>query len=82
MLNNLFSWVKNQPHPLFLEYPAGICAITRKAIDAYNTLSEQEFLNRFACHKSTYAKRVMHYGDPYMNAPLAKMGKFLAKIGK
>ena len=27
-------------------------------------------------------KRVDRYGDPYMNAPLAKIGKFLEKQAK
>ncbi len=79
MKNNLFCRAKN--NPAFLEYPKGICAVTRKAIDAYNTLSDQEFLNRFACSKRVYAKRVARYGDPYMKAPLARMGKWLAKRG-
>lgn len=78
MKNNVFCRVKNKP--AFLEYQKGICDVTRKVIDAYNTLSEQEFLNRYACSKSVYAKRVARYGDPYMKAPLARLGKFLAKI--
>lgn len=80
MINNLFCWAKE--HPAFLEYSKGICAVTRKAIDAYNTLSEQEFMNRYACSKSVYAKRVARYGDPYMKAPLAKIGKFLLNVNK
>lgn len=82
MLDNLFFRYKNQSYPAFLEYPKGICAVTRKAIDAYNTLSEQEFMNRFSCHKCVYAKRVARYGDPYMKAPLARLGKILCKIVK
>lgn len=77
MNNKLFCWAKG--HPAFLEYPKGICAVTRKAIDAYNALSDQEFMNLYQCAKSVYAKRVIRYGDPYMKAPLARIGKFLAK---
>lgn len=80
MINNLFCRVKD--NPAFLEYPKGICAVTRKVIDAYNTLSEQEFMNLYQCTKRVYAKRVARYGDPYMKAPLARMGKILAKIIK
>ena len=82
MINNLFCQVKNRPHPALLEYPKGICEVTRKAIDAYNTLTEQDFLNRYSCYKSVYAKRVARYGDPYMKAPLARIGKFLLKASK
>lgn len=56
-----------------------MCAITRKAIRDYNFLSEQAFLNKYSCRKSTYRKRVIKYGDPYMKAPLAKIAKFLKK---
>ena len=81
MINKLFCLVKNKPQPVFLEYPKNCCAITRKVIEHYNTLSEQEFLNRYSCYKRVYAKRVARYGDPYMKAPGARIGKFLAKIG-
>lgn len=82
MINNLFYQVNNGQHPKFLEYPKGICAITRKVIDNYNTLSDREFMNLYQCSKHVYAKRVARYGDPYMKAPLARMGKILAKIIK
>lgn len=82
MNNKLFCWTKNRTYPAFLEYPKGICAVTRTVIDAYNTLSEQAFMNRYCYYKSVYAKRVARYGDPYMKAPLARIGKFLAKICK
>lgn len=77
MINNLFCRAKD--HPAFLEYPKGICAVTRKAIDAYNTLSDQDFMNRYKCCKYVYSKRVARYGDPYMKAPLARIGKWLVK---
>lgn len=56
-----------------------MCAITRKVVDDFNTMTEQAFMSKYSCKKSTYYKRVVKYGDPYMNAPLAKIGKFLAK---
>lgn len=77
MNNNLFCWVKK--NHAFLEYSKDICAVTRKAIDAYNTLSDQEFMDRYQCSRYVYAKRVARYGDPYMKSPLAKIGKWLAK---
>jgi hypothetical protein len=57
-----------------------MCAVTRRAIDDFNTLTEQAFFNKYSCKKNKYRKRVIKYGDPYMNAPLAKIGKFLNKI--
>lgn len=62
-----------------LEKTEGMCAITKRVIDDFNTLLDQAFFNKYSCTKGTYYKRVMKYGDPYMNAPLAKIGKFLAK---
>ena len=62
-----------------LEKTKTMCAITKRVIDDFNTLTEQAFFNKYSCKKSTYRKRVIKYGDPYMNAPLAKFGKFLAR---
>lgn len=55
-------------------------AVTRRAKQNYNTMSDAEFKRRFSVSKETYAKRVEKYGDPYMNAPLAKLGKRLNKL--
>lgn len=51
--------------------------ITKIVKHDYNTLTDVLFLRKYKCHKCTYAKRVIKYGDPYMNAPLAKIGKLL-----
>ena len=56
--------------------------ITKIVKHDYNTLTDALFLRKYQCHKSTYAKRVLKYGDPYMNAPLAKIGKWLLKHAK
>lgn len=56
-----------------------MCAITKKVIDDFNTLSKHVFFCKYSCSKGTYYRRVMKYGDPYMNVPLAKLGKFLNK---
>lgn len=58
---------------------SSMCAVTKRVIDDFNTLTEQAFLNKYSCKKCVYLKRVAKYGDPYMKAPLAKFGKFLAK---
>lgn len=51
---------------------------TRKVKRDYNELSDKEFSARYHTSKNTYRKRVNKYGDPYMNSPLAKIGKKLA----
>lgn len=58
-----------------------MCRTTRRVVDDFNRLSDQAFFNKYRCKKSRYLKRVKRYGDPYMNSPLAKLGKFLRKIG-
>lgn len=58
----------------------GMCATTKRVIDDFNNLTERAFLYKYKCKKSKYRKRVIRYGDPYMNAPLAKIGKFLRKL--
>lgn len=63
-----------------LETIKAMCEITKKVIHDFNTLTEQAFFNKYSCKKSTYRKRVIKYGDPYMNSPLAKLGKFLSEI--
>jgi hypothetical protein len=52
---------------------------TRKVKRDYNDLSDKEFSSRYHVSKNTYRKRVNKYGDPYMNSPLAKLGKKLSK---
>lgn len=54
-------------------------AVTRKVKRNYNEMTDKEFVNRYKVSKKTYMKRVNKYGDPYMNSPLAKMGKDLTK---
>lgn len=56
-----------------------MCEITKRVVDDFNTLSEMGFFGKYQCSKRTYLMRVIKYGDPYMNAPLAKIGKFLMK---
>lgn len=69
--------VRKKRAPDHLDYPKKSSATTRKAIDDYNSMDDQTFMNKYSVSKKRYAKRVAKYGDPYMNAPLAKMGKKL-----
>ena len=57
----------------------GDSSITRRVKKDYNELSDKEFKRKYQGSKETYRKRVNKYGDPYMNSPLAKAGKKLAK---
>lgn len=55
-------------------------AVTKRVKLDFNKLTDQEFLRKYAVSKTVYLKRVMKYGDPYMKAPLARLGKWLTKI--
>ena len=56
--------------------------ITKRVKFDYNTLPDAVFLRKYSASKCTYFKRVLKYGDPYMNSPLAKIGKLLLKLKK
>jgi hypothetical protein len=66
---------------LHLEKTEMMSSVTKKVIDNFNLMSDKEFMAKYACSKLRYYKRVMKYGDPYMKAPLARLGKFLGKLG-
>ena len=59
-----------------------LSATTKRVINDLKTLTDQAFFNKYSCKKSTYRKRLKKYGDPFMNAPLAKLGKFLNKLAR
>ena len=59
---------------------ADMSKVTQKVIDDFNSMNNKDFLGKYFCTKKKYFKRVMKYGDPYMKAPLAKLGKFLNKF--
>ncbi len=54
-------------------------SVTKRVKSDYNNLTDGEFKRKYATTKDTYAKRVEKYGDPYMNSPLAKVGKAVEK---
>lgn len=55
-------------------------AVTKRVKRDYNNLSDEEFARKYQGTKEVYRKRVNRYGDPYMNAPLARLGKKLAGV--
>lgn len=57
-------------------------AVTKRVKNDYNNLTDQEFMRKYSTSKETYKKRVDKYGDPYMNAQLAKLGKKLQENQK
>ena len=63
--------------PTTLKAAPNVSKQTKKAISDYNKMSDKEFQNRYSVKKARYAKRVEKYVDPYMNAPLAKLGKII-----
>jgi hypothetical protein len=54
-------------------------ATTKRVKSDYNSMTDNEFRRKYSTSKGTYAKRVERYGDPYMNSPMAKLGKKLKK---
>lgn len=56
-----------------------MCAVTKRVVQDFNTMSNMDFFRKYQVCKETYYKRVKLYGDPYMKAPLAKFGKWLIK---
>ena len=54
--------------------------VTMRVINDFNLLSDKEFFKKYSVSKKRYLKRFIKYGDPYMNAPLAKFGKFLSRL--
>ena len=54
-------------------------AVTKRVKRDYNSMTDAQFKSKYYGSKHKYAKRVKRYGDPYMNAPLAKLGKRLGE---
>ena len=76
---NILFYERKECYIMKLETTKDMCAITKRVIHDFNELSDMEFLCKYACRKNVYLKRVKKYGDPYMNAPLAKIGKWISK---
>lgn len=70
---------KSRTAPSRLSANKSDSATTKRVKNDYNEMTDKEFMKKYSTSKKTYAKRVEKYGDPYTNAPLAKMGKKLAK---
>lgn len=56
-------------------------AVTKRAKEDLEKLSDQEFMNKYSVSKATYRKRVTKYGDPARNSPLARAGRRLGGKG-
>lgn len=54
-------------------------AVTKRVKLDFNKLTNQEFLRKYATSNTVYLKRVLKYGDPYMKAQLARLGKCMTK---
>ena len=57
-------------------------SVTKRVIKDYNQMDDKQFKSKYSVSKSVYAKRVEKHGDPFMNSPLAKVGKKLPGAGK
>ena len=65
---------------LKIENSKAYSKVTQTVIENFNTMTNSAFMKKYSCSKKKYRKRLNRYGDPYMNAPLAKIGKFLLFI--
>lgn len=63
--------------PEQLGYNKSDSPVTKKVKRDYNEMSNEQFAAKYKVSKNKYAKRVEKYGDPYMNAPMAKLAKKL-----
>lgn len=59
--------------PEQLGYDKNDSSVTKRVKKDYNSMSDQDFMNKYSVSKKTYAKRVDVYGDPYTNSPAAKL---------
>jgi hypothetical protein len=50
-------------------------SVTKKVKKDLSQMTSQEFRKKYQVSNVKYMKRVDRYGDPYMNSPLAKLGK-------
>lgn len=57
-------------------------AVTRRVKSDYNRMSDSQFKTKYRVSKKVYGKRAEKYGDPYKNAPLAKLGRRLSRKRK
>lgn len=57
---------KKRYAPDRLDYPDKATNTTKRVIDDYNSMSDKEFLWKYATSKKTYAKRIAKRGDPLL----------------
>ena len=50
-------------------------SVTKKVKKDLSQMTSQQFRKKHQVSNTRYMKRVDRYGDPYMNSPLAKLGK-------
>lgn len=62
-----------------IEITKDMSNVTKKVVRDFNLMDAQTFMNRYSISKERYVKRLMKYGDPYMKAPLARIGKLLVR---
>jgi hypothetical protein len=60
-----------------MRYGKGDSSVTRKVKRDWNDMSDRDFKAKYRTSRKEYLRRVRKYGDPYMNSPMAKMGKKL-----
>ena len=57
-------------------------SVTKKVKKDLSQMTSQQFRKKYQVSNTRYMKRVDRYGDPYMNSPLAKLGKRIEAVSK
>ena len=69
--------VRKNRAPATLKTASNVSRQTKKVVADYNRMDDRQFKKTYNVSKTRYAKRVQKYVDPYMNSPMAKIGKFM-----
>lgn len=69
--------IRRNRAPATLTTASNVSRQTKKAVADYNRMGDRQFKKTYRVSKTRYAKRVQKYVDPYMNSPLAKVGRFI-----
>ena len=65
-----------------MEIGAKDSAVTKRVKNDFNSMNDQEFMNKYKTSKKTYQKRVKKYGDPYKHRINSTSYKVLRKLTK
>lgn len=73
---------QNQPSRPPMKVSSRDLAVTKRAKNDYNNLSDHDFFYKYATSKNRYAKAVAKHGDPYRAAKNTRTGRWAEKQNK